>query len=303
MSEKFSGITMFKKQYILITGASSGIGRACSLYLDKMGFYVFAGVRREIDGENLKKDASARLTPVIIDITDASIISSVFEFISKEVGNSGLAGLVNNAGISGGGILEFLSMAEIRNLFEVNLLGHIAVIQAFLPLIRQGSGRIVNMGSIAGVLPQPYLAPYSASKAALRAFTDSLRLELEPWNIPVSIIEPGIVYTPMWDKAEKDALIKVKEVPDQAFDLYGNTIDDIVKILKNKNRIKKVALSLDAVCRAVGRALTAKRPKAHYIVGWDARFAAFLAWLLPQRLIDRLAMMFWRQLGLKGERR
>jgi short-subunit dehydrogenase len=217
------------------------------------------------------------------------------------VGDDGLAGLVNNAGIAtASGLLEFLSIAEIRNLLEVNLIGHIAVTQAFLPLIRKGHGRIVNMGSGAAIMPQPYAAPYSASKAALEAITDSLRLELKPWKIPVSIIEPGIVYTPLWDKVETEAAIKAKNFPQEAFDLYGPTINGVVEILKDKKRIKMVAVSVDVVARTVARALTAKRPGTRYIVGWDARLAAFLTWALPHHAIDWLVMLFfWRQLGLK----
>jgi NAD(P)-dependent dehydrogenase (short-subunit alcohol dehydrogenase family) len=285
---------------ILITGASTGIGKACALYLDSRGFNVFAGVRREADGNALRENASDRLIPVIIDITDSESIDSALNFISGKVGDTGLAGLVNNAGIvTASGLLEFLPIAEIRNLLEVNLIGHIAVTQAFLPIIRKGHGRIVNMGSIAGIMPQPYLAPYSASKAALKAITDSLRLELKPWKIPVSIIEPGIVYTPMWDKAETVAEIKAKNFPREAFDLYGSTINGVVEILKNKKRIKMVAVSIDKVAKTVAQALSAKRPKTRYIVGWDSRLAAFLTWALPNRAIDWLAMMFWRQLGLK----
>ena len=289
-----------KEKAILITGASTGIGKACALHLDSRGFKIFAGVRKEADGNALKENASVRLTPVLIDVTDSESIDSALKLISREVGDTGLSGLVNNAGIvTASGLLEFLSIAEIRSLLEVNLIGHIAVTQAFLPLIRKGHGRILNMGSIAGIMPQPYLAPYSASKAALEAFTDSLRLELKPWRIPVSIIEPGIVYTPMWDKAETVAEIKAKNFPREAFELYGSTINGVVKILKNKKRIKMVAVSIDEVARTVDRALSAKRPATHYIVGWDARLAAFLTWAMPRRAIDWLAMMFWRQLGLK----
>ena len=287
---------------ILITGASTGIGKACALYLDSIGFKVFAGVRREVDGNALREKASDRLTPVLIDVTDSESIDSALKLVSGKVGGAGLAGLVNNAGImTASGLLEFLSIAEIRNLLEVNLIGHIAVTQAFLPLIRQGHGRIVNMGSAAGgIMSLPYIAPYSASKAALEAITDSLRLELKPWRIPVSIIEPGIVDTPIWDKTEIEAAIKVKNFPQEAFDLYGPTIDGVVEILKNKKRIKMFAVSVDVVARTVARVLTAKRPGTRYIVGWHARFAAFLTWVLPHRAIDWLAaMMFWRLLGLK----
>jgi NAD(P)-dependent dehydrogenase (short-subunit alcohol dehydrogenase family) len=295
-----SGSREERKRAILITGASTGIGKACALYLDRIGFNVFAGVREEADGNDLRKNASGRLTPVLIDITYAESINSALKFISGEVGSAGLAGLVNNAGIiTASGLLEFLPIAEIRNLLEVNLIGNIAVTQAFLPLIRKGHGRIVNMGSITGIMPQPYLAPYSASKAALEAITVSLRLELKPWKIPVSIIEPGIVYTPMWDKAETVAVHTAKKSPQEAIDLYGPTINAVVEILKNKKRIKMFAVSVDVVARTVARVLTAKNPRTRYIVGWDARFAAFLTWVLPNQTLDWLAMIFWRLLGLK----
>jgi NAD(P)-dependent dehydrogenase (short-subunit alcohol dehydrogenase family) len=288
------------KRSILITGASTGIGKACALYLDSIGFNVFAGVRRESDGNDLRENSSGRLTPVLIDVTDSQSIASAVKFVSDKVDDAGLTALVNNAGIvTASGLLEFLPIAEIRKLLEVNLIGNIAVTQAFLPLIRKGHGRIINMGSISGIMPQPYLAPYSASKAALEAITTSLKLELKPWRIPVSIIEPGIVYTPMWDKAETVAVHTAKNSPQEAIDLYGPTINAIVAILKNKKRIKMVAVSIDVVARTVARVLMAKRPRTRYIVGWDAKLAAFLTWALPNRTLDWLAMMFWRQLGLK----
>ncbi len=288
-----------KTPSVFITGTSTGIGKACAVYLDRLGFKIFAGVRRESDGRALKENASDRLTPVLIDITDAKAIAAAVAFVSNETGDEGLSGLVNNAGVSSGGLLEFFPLSKIRDLLEVNLIGHIAVTQAFLPLVRKGRGRIINMGSIAGIVPQPYLAPYSASKAALEAVTDSLRLELKPWNIPVCIIEPGIVYTPLWDKAETEAGLTVQGFPQAAFDLYGSTIDRVVRILKNKKRIKRVAVPVDAVARTVAKALTVKSPRPRYIVGWDARLAAFLTWALPDRTLDRLSMMFWRLLGLK----
>ncbi len=284
---------------VLITGSSSGIGKACALHLDRLGFNVFAGVRKDADGRLLKEAASERLCPVLIDVTDPDSIHSALAQVKEVTGPMGLAGLVNNAGIGVGGLLEFLPVAEIRKQLEVNLIGHIAVTQAFLPMIRQGHGRIVNMGSIAGIMPQPYLAPYSASKAALEAITDSLRLELKPWKIPVSIIEPGIVYTPMWDKAETEVDVRVRDFPAEAFDLYGPAISGVAGALKNKRIIKKVSVSIDVVVKAVAHALTSKRPRTRYVVGVDAKFVAILRWLLPDRARDWLAMLFWRQLGLK----
>src|SRR5574341_29762 len=178
---------------IVITGASTGIGEACALYLDELGYRVFAGVRRPSDGETLKAKASARLTPVVMDVTDVASIDRAVETVKQAVGSVGLAGLVNNAGIGVGGPLEVVPLADLRKQFEVNVIGQVAVTQAFLPLLRQGRGRIVNMGSIAGRVVMPFMGPYSASKFALEALTDAMRLEFQPWGIQVSIVEPGAI--------------------------------------------------------------------------------------------------------------
>src|SRR5258708_33287478 len=181
---------------VVATGASTGIGEACALRLDRRGFHVFAGVRREVDGGALKQKASGRLTPILLDVTDASSIKSAAAAVAASLDEEGLSGLVNNAGIAIAGPLEFLPIDELRRQFEVNVIGQIAVTQAFLPLLRKGHGRIVNMGSISGRLAFPLLGPYAASKFALRALTTALRMELRPWGIPVSIIEPSGIATP-----------------------------------------------------------------------------------------------------------
>ena len=157
---------------IVITGASSGIGEACALYLDELGYRVFAGVRKPAAGEALKAKASKRLAPVILDVTDVASIDRAVETVKAAVGAAGLAGLVNNAGIGVGGPLEVVPLADLRKQFEVNVIGQVAVTQALLPLLRQGRGRIVNMGSIAGRATMPFMGPYSASKFALEALTD-----------------------------------------------------------------------------------------------------------------------------------
>ncbi len=175
---------------IVITGASSGIGEACALYLDGLGCRVFAGVRNPVDGESLKAKASARLMPVLLDVTDVASIDRAVETVKAAVG---MAGLVNTAGIGGGGPLEVVPPAELRKVLEVNVVGPVAVTQAFLPLLRLGRGRIVNMGSIAGLAATPFIGPYSASKFALEALTDAMRLELRPWGIHVSIVDRHII--------------------------------------------------------------------------------------------------------------
>jgi len=273
---------------VVVTGASSGIGEACALRLDKLGFQVFAGVRREVDGDALKQKASDWLTPILLDVTDAASIKSAADTIAAALGEAGLTGLVNNAGIAVAGPLEFLPIDELRRQFDVNVIGQIAVTQAFLPLLRRGHGRIVNMGSISGRSALPFIGPYSASKFAMEALTDSLRMELLPWNIPVSIIEPASVATPIWQKSlqagEKVAAI----LPPQAHELYGHAIASMSKMVSN---IRKTApdngVSADVVARAVVHALTAKKPRTRYVVGITALLRVLLG-ILPDRTRDQL---------------
>src|SRR3972149_6942761 len=190
---------------VVVTGASTGIGRACVQRLDTMGFRVFGGVRREVDGESLKSETSDRVTPILIDVTDSVSIASAAEVVAAAVGEAGLAGLVNNAGIPVPGPLEFLPLEDIRRQLEVNVIDQIAVTQAFLPLLRKGRGRIVNVGSIAGKFATPFLGPYTASKHAMEGLSDALRQELRPWGIHVALVEPGSIATPIWQKGQANA--------------------------------------------------------------------------------------------------
>jgi NAD(P)-dependent dehydrogenase (short-subunit alcohol dehydrogenase family) len=186
---------------VLVTGASTGIGQACASRLVREGCRVFAGVRRAEDGERLSAAEPERLQWLLLDVTDAAQIAAAAEAVSRQVGEHGLAGLVNNAGIAIGGPLEFVTPDALRRQFEVNVIGLHAVTAAFLPLLRRGNGRIVHMGSISGRIASPFIGPYTASKHAVEGLTDSLRLELAPEGIHVSVIEPGQVRTPIWDKA------------------------------------------------------------------------------------------------------
>ena len=161
---------------VVITGASTGIGKACALELDRRGFRVFAGVRSESAAQELQAQASARLTPVRIDVTDAASIAAAAETIARSVGDAGLAGLVNNAGIAVSGPLEIVPIDALRRQLEVNVIGPVAVTRSLLPLLRKARGRVVNMSSISGGVAAPYLGPYSASKFAMEAITDTLRL-------------------------------------------------------------------------------------------------------------------------------
>jgi NAD(P)-dependent dehydrogenase (short-subunit alcohol dehydrogenase family) len=269
------------KGAVVVTGASTGIGKTCVLHLDKLGFQVFAGVRKEADGDALKREASTRLTPVFLDITDAASIASAADTVAAAVGDMGLVGLVNNAGIAVVSPLEFLPITELRHQLEVNAIAQIAVTQAFLPLLRQSQGRIVNIGSIIGRMAMPFLGANSASKFAMEAFTDVLRMELRPWGISVSIVEPTYVATPIWERAVGNEALR--RFPQQAYDLYGSAI-----AAAGKSAIKsgKAGIATDVVAKAVVHALTAKRPKTRYLVGRDAKFVAVLIKFLPDRIRD-----------------
>ena len=186
---------------VVITGASTGIGEACALHLDKLGFRVFAGIRKAVDGDSLRQRASERLVPVRLDVSDQMEIDEAARHIIQALGGHGLAGLINNAGIVVGGMLEFLPLEALRRQLEVNVVGQIAVTQALLPSLRKARGRIVNIGSVAGLISSPFTGAYSASKFALEALTDSLRMELRPWKIHVSLIEPGFIQTPILKKS------------------------------------------------------------------------------------------------------
>ncbi len=166
---------------VLITGASTGIGEACALHLDQLGWRVFAGVRKDADGEALRAKASARLLPVRIDVVDPGSVAAARELVLRELGDRGLDGLVNNAGIAIAAPLEFVPIEDLRRQLEINVIGQIAVTQAFLAPIRKARGRVVNMGSIGGRLATPFLGPYNASKFALEALSDDCgRLPDEP---------------------------------------------------------------------------------------------------------------------------
>ncbi|MBW4646722.1 MAG: SDR family NAD(P)-dependent oxidoreductase [Goleter apudmare HA4340-LM2] len=272
---------------VVITGASTGIGEACALLLDKLGFLVFAGVRRDIDAQALQQKASPRLVPIFLDVTDAESIAAAVETVTNAVGDGGIWGLVNNAGIAVPGPLELLPVPEFRRQLEVNVTGQLAVTQGFLGLLRQGKGRIVNMGSISGRSAAPFLGAYNASKFALEALTDVMRMELRPWKISVSIIEPGAIATPIWGKSFSQADTAQANLPQSALNLYGQTMKAVRKSI---GIIASNGISPNIVAEAVVHALTAKHPKTRYLIGQDAKIGALLKRLLPDKLYDRLVL-------------
>ena len=265
---------------ILITGASTGIGYACTTYLIQKNFHVFAGVRKDKDAEKLRDELGELATPIMIDVTDADSIQQALSVVKEHVDDNGLAGLVNNAGIAVSGPVEGVNIDDVRQQMEVNLVGQVAVTQAFLQLIRRARGRIINMGSVGGRSSTPFFGIYSASKFALEAITDSLRVELRPWGIHVAIIEPGAIKTPIWDKSEGIS----EQFTDEIQNLYGKQLNRMEKINRSLN---KNGIPPQDVAEAVYHALTHQNPKNRYIIGSDARQRVWIE-RLPDWLRDWL---------------
>lgn len=270
---------------VVITGASTGIGAACAMHLDRLGYQVFAGVRKAEDGVALQKTCSDRLVPIELDVTELSTIQKSHSLVLQHIEKGGLFGLVNNAGIAVVGPLEAVPLADLRRQLEVNVIGQVAVTQMFLPLLRQARGRIINMGSIAGLTTMPLMGPYSASKFALEAITDALRLEVRQWGIHVSIIEPGAIATPIWNKSTLDAAEREAVIKEDLRSLYQPIMAAVRKVV---GEASKRAISAEAVAKVVGDALTASTPRTRYLVGTDAKLRALMKKLLSDRLSDRL---------------
>jgi NAD(P)-dependent dehydrogenase (short-subunit alcohol dehydrogenase family) len=248
------------------------------------GFTVFAGVRRVADGEALVAASTGTVIPVLIDVTDAAQIAAAASLIARHVGDAGLQGLVNNAGVAVAAPLEFLPIDQLRQQFDINVVGQVAVTQGLLPLLRLGRGRIVNMSSIGGLLAGGMLGAYHASKFALEAITDTLRAELKPWGIEVIAVEPGQISTPIWSTSAARSDSILESIPG-ATELYGERIERAKAAAIESERS---GISPDRVAEAVLHALTAKRPKTRYPVGTDAKIGKALIAKLPDRLKTRL---------------
>lgn len=270
---------------VLITGSSSGIGRATALHLHQQGWVVFAGVRRPDDGQALRAETSERLHPILLDVTDPEQIKTAVQTITQLLPpQQGLDGLINNAGISITEPLACVSIETLRHQLEVNTIGPIAVIQACLPLLRKTHGRIINISSGMGLMSMPFTGPYSASKYALETLSDTLRMELRDEQIEVVLIEPGSIATDIWQKASQNRQTLIDSWSPEDKERYGSRFlgfakmnDEVAKVLPQR------------VSNVIFRALTAKRPSPRYLVGIDVRFALLLNWL-PTRWRDALLL-------------
>ncbi len=264
---------------VLITGASTGIGRACALHMDQLGWRVFAGVRRKADADSLRRSASSRLMPVTLDVTRPDQVRRAVQFTAKATGQAGLSGLVNNAGIPSGGPVEFLELEGLRRSFEVNFFGVVAVTQAFLPLLRRGQGRIVNVSSISGLIAAPFLSPYSTTKFALEALSDALRVELSPWKIHVAVVEPGAIDTPIWNKAYAISKGILANAPARGLRLYGKAFKTV------QGGLLPHGISPEVAAKAVAHALTSSHPRTRYPLPPEGPIVTIMR-LLPDGLRD-----------------
>lgn len=276
-------------KYVLVTGASSGIGQALTLHFQRIGFHVIAAVRKAEDAQKLialsidQIPTSDRLiTPITLDISDSLSIKSATEAVLEIVKNKGLYALINNAGIAVNGALELVTHQQIAQQMHVNVTGTLAMTQSFLPLLKVAKGRIINIGSISGRFAPPGLSVYSASKYAIEGFSDALRVELKPFDIQVSVIAPGKIDTPIWQKSKDAETLSQQTQPLKLQQQYH-------KITQFYDNYAKTAPStpINQVCHVVEHALTAKRAKPRYTVGRAAKLRVLLNYI-PTTLRDYL---------------
>jgi NAD(P)-dependent dehydrogenase (short-subunit alcohol dehydrogenase family) len=279
---------------VVITGTSTGIGRACALMLDRKGFRVFAGVRKDADGDTLRSVASSSLTPVHIDVTDAASIRALADVVKAEVGAAGLHGLVNNAGTTLPCPIEYLPLDGYRRELEVNLVGPLAVTQALLPMLRQAQGRVVNVTSAAGRAGVPLMAPYVSAKHGLEGLSDVMRLEFRQLGIRVAVIEPGFVGTSMGGKLQRDTESALSSLPDEGRRRYGPALE---KLAEQISHHAATGSPPEVVAESVLHALTSKKPRTRYPAGAGAKRMLLMRRILPDRQFDRIIL---RAGGLDG---
>lgn len=276
----------------LVTGTSTGIGRATALDLDREGWRVFAGYRKDADAESIAAEASERLVPLEIDVTDEGQIAAAAERIGEAVGADGLDGLVNNAGTPFGGPLEFVTIDDLRRQLDVNVVGQVAVTQKVLPQLRAAKGRIVNITSMGGRVAAPFFGPYSASKFAMEAITDTLRRELHDFGIWVAAVEPGSIATEIWDRGQERGDELVDRAGEKMEKHYPGKIEAFRAVVRET---ADAGIDPQKAADAIRRALTDSRPKPRYVVGSDARQAITAQRILPTRAFDAIVR---KQTGL-----
>lgn len=265
---------------VVITGTSTGIGYDAARYLIERGYRVYGSVRKPTDGERLVHELGPTFIPLIFDVTDQDTIGRAAEQVKKELAGEKLAGLVNNAGVALGGPLEFIDLASLRHQFEVNTIGVVAVTQAFLPLLEQPGGRIINISSVSGRLGFPFLGPYVASKFALEGLSESWRRELMVRGIDVIVIGPGNVKTPIWDKvAASNIFEKYRD------SIYAPAVARMNRII---NEGKENGMPVEKVSQTIFKALTIPNPKTRYALPTTWLREWIIPLYAPKRWLDRI---------------
>lgn len=284
--------TPARSRSVVVTGASTGLGRAAAIHLADLGYRVFAGVRTGSSGAELSSIASAmslpagRLDPVLLDVADTDSVARAGEYVARRCADTGLWGLVNNAGICVCAPLESAPLELVRTQLEVNVLGTLAVSQRLLPLLRASGGRIVNVSSGVANIALPYLGAYSAAQFAKEGLSDSLRRELRPLGVRVSVVQPGAVDTPMWGKIRTTAADVLARAPGEVIEVYRDRFVEFID--SNERRGRGTGTTPADYAAAVAAALGSKRPRARYRVGLDSSCSALARRLFPDRMMDAL---------------
>ncbi|HEY1802368.1 MAG TPA: SDR family oxidoreductase [Terriglobales bacterium] len=280
------------KKTAVITGASSGIGESCVTQMLHAGWHVFATVRKAEDAERLRSQNRAGLTPVLLDVQERFTVITAAQQVASQLEGRGLDGLVNVAGIGMARPVEYATQEDLREIFDVNVFGQIAVTQAFLPLIREARGRIVNITSVGVHIAIPFGGLLNASKSAFSLLSDTLRLELHPFGIHVCNVEPGAIKTPAVKKTLGNIEKVISDLPEKGAARYGSMLKSFARHAYAR---EMHGSSPDVVAHAVLHALTARKPRSRYQAGKDARLFATLSGILPDRILDAIR---FKNLGL-----
>lgn len=279
-----------KNRAVVVTGASSGIGRATALRLARAGFRVFAGVRKAADGQSLMQQGEGRIEPLVVDVTVESSVDSAADYLTRALRGEGLYALVNNAGIGSSGPLEFQTQEELRQVFDVNVFGAVAMTQALLPLIRLARGRIVNIGSIGDRFTVPFGGALCASKSAIRSLTEALRLEVHQFGVHVALVQPTSISTPAVTKFGDEARARIDALPADAALLYGDSYRAFVKRAMAE---EKHGSPPEVVADAVHRALTDRTPRTRYLAGKHKTLMSLLPAVVPDRALDVMRLLLF----------
>jgi len=270
---------------IVITGASTGIGYATSKALINKGYRVFGSVRKEADATRLSEELGDKFVPLLFDVTNPEAVKAGAVKVKEIIGNEGLVALINNAGIAVAGPMMHLPVEDLRWQMEVNVMGLLTTTQAFLPLLgatkdcTHPPGRILNISSVAGKIASVFMGAYAASKHAVEALSGSMRTELQLYGIDVIVIGPGVVKTPIWDKADE---IDLTPYDDTDYKKPGK------KIMRFMMNMSKKGFEQDEFGEMVAKILEAKKPKARYSLVYNKLTNWILPQIIPTRKIDKI---------------